>query len=127
MANTIRGRLLAKGDDEEEESQEETEEGPTKVQKQSSIIKMIEEGPIIEPNVWCRYSVNPHAKWHYHQGCHVVLKRWLDACADALFVIGFCVIAFLKLTFLGLLRFEIQEMIQKIQVLKVSIDFNYLF
>ncbi len=126
MANTIRGRLLAKGDDEEEESEEESEVSPTKVQKQSSsIIKMIEEGPIIEPNVWCRYSVNPHAKWHFHQGCHVVLKRWLDSCADALFVIGFCVIAFLKLTFLGLLRFEIQEMIQKIQVLKVSTVYTF--
>ena len=46
------------------------------------------------------------------------MREWLHAAADSLFVVGFCVIGFLKFTFLGLLRFEIKEMIQKIRVLK---------
>ena len=60
-------------------------------------------------------------RWHFHVGCHAPLGLWLSSCADALFVIGFCVIAFLKFTFLGLLRFEIKEMIQKIKVLQVKL------
>ena len=58
------------------------------------------------------------ADWHHHEGCEGPVRDWLHATADSLFVIGFCVIGFLKFTFLGLLRFEIKEMIQKIKVLK---------
>lgn len=43
---------------------------------------------------------------------------WLRHTADILFVIGYCVIAFLKLCFLGILRYEIKEMIQKIKLLQ---------
>lgn len=43
---------------------------------------------------------------------------WLRSTADILFVIGYCVIAFLKLCFLGILRYEIKEMIQKIKLLQ---------
>jgi hypothetical protein len=43
---------------------------------------------------------------------------WLRQSADVLFVLGYCVIAFLKLCFLGILRYEIKEMIQKIKVLQ---------
>ena len=65
-----------------------------------------------------RYSPSVRAPWHYHSGCLRPVSRWLSRSADALFVVGLCVIGFLKLTFLGLLRFEIKEMIQKIKVIR---------
>lgn len=57
----------------------------------------------------------PHEK-----GCHAVLADWLKNRADILFVLGYCVIAFLKLSFLGILRYEIREMIQKIKLLQTE-------
>ncbi|KAG8185114.1 hypothetical protein JTE90_014589 [Oedothorax gibbosus] len=51
-------------------------------------------------------------------GCYEPVHRWLQHAADTLCVTGFCVIAFLKLCFLGILRYEIREMIQKIKVLR---------
>lgn len=42
---------------------------------------------------------------------------WIRRSADVLFVLGYCVISFLKLCFLGILRYEIREMIQKIKIL----------
>lgn len=45
---------------------------------------------------------------------------WLRNTADILFVIGYCVISFLKITFLGILRYEIKEMIQKIKLLQAE-------
>lgn len=54
----------------------------------------------------------------YQQGCYNSVRRWLQHNADMLSVLGFCVIAFLKLCFLGILRYEIKEMIQKIRILK---------
>lgn len=54
-----------------------------------------------------------------HQGgCLEPVHRWLQRNADILAVIGFCVIAFLKICFLAILRYEIREMIQKIKILK---------
>jgi hypothetical protein len=53
----------------------------------------------------------------YTAGCEDLLLFWLRQSADVLFVLGYCVIAFLKLCFLGILRYEIREMIQKIKVL----------
>eukprot|EP00095_Tigriopus_kingsejongensis_P010144 maker-scaffold1067_size65077-snap-gene-0.7 protein:Tk10144 transcript:maker-scaffold1067_size65077-snap-gene-0.7-mRNA-1 annotation:"PREDICTED: uncharacterized protein LOC100569714" len=132
LANTIRGRLLAKSQDEGEEEEEEEEArqemihadlipvlttAAPRLHEYSPEI-MIAEGPIMEPFIWCRFSTSHRAKWHHHQGCHKPFKYWLDTSADALFVIGFCVIGFLKFTFLGLLRFEIKEMIQKIKLLQ---------
>lgn len=54
------------------------------------------------------------------QGCIDELIAWLRHTADILFVIGYCVIAFLKLCFLGILRYEIKEMIQKIKLLQTE-------
>ncbi|TGZ54593.1 CD63 antigen [Temnothorax longispinosus] len=54
----------------------------------------------------------------YTRGCEETLVRWLRKTADLLFVLGFCVIAFAKLCFLGILRYEIREMIQKIRLLR---------
>lgn len=54
----------------------------------------------------------------YTSGCEGLLLFWLRQSADVLFVLGYCVIAFLKLCFLGILRYEIREMIQKIKVLQ---------
>lgn len=54
----------------------------------------------------------------YTKGCEESLIRWLRKTADLLFVLGFCVIAFAKLCFLGILRYEIREMIQKIRLLR---------
>ncbi|KAJ9598794.1 hypothetical protein L9F63_026671, partial [Diploptera punctata] len=54
----------------------------------------------------------------YTTGCEGRLLFWLRQSADVLFVLGYCVIAFLKLCFLGILRYEIREMIQKIKVLQ---------
>lgn len=51
-------------------------------------------------------------------GCYEAVHRWLTHAANLLAVLGFCVIAFLKLCFLGILRYEIREMIQKIKVLR---------
>lgn len=45
---------------------------------------------------------------------------WIRHTADILFVLGYCVIAFLKLCFLGILRYEIKEMIQKIKLLQIE-------
>lgn len=53
-------------------------------------------------------------------GCVGRLAGWLKSRADILFVLGYCVIAFLKLSFLGILRYEIREMIQKIKLLQTE-------
>ncbi|KAH6935206.1 hypothetical protein HPB50_004616 [Hyalomma asiaticum] len=53
----------------------------------------------------------------YRTPCHEALLKWLQRSADLLCVLGFCVMAFLKLCFLGILRYEIREMIQKIRIL----------
>lgn len=55
---------------------------------------------------------------HFSVGCEVKLKKWLRDSAHVLGVLGYCVIAFLKLCFLGILRYEIREMIQKIKMLQ---------
>lgn len=56
----------------------------------------------------------------YQQGCLDKVIAWLRNTADILFVVGYCVIAFLKLSFLGILRYEIREMIQKIKLLQAE-------
>lgn len=87
------------------------------------------------PRSCCRLQLNPH----YHEpeplnascvesdrnpalihmpGCYEAVQRWLTHSANILAVLGYCVIAFLKLCFLGILRYEIREMIQKIKVLR---------
>ncbi|XP_076361782.1 tetraspanin-9-like [Tachypleus tridentatus] len=54
----------------------------------------------------------------YHNGCFMAVFGWFQQSADMLSVLGFCVISFLKVCFLGILRYEIREMIQKIKILK---------
>ncbi|XP_055637632.1 uncharacterized protein LOC129776180 isoform X2 [Toxorhynchites rutilus septentrionalis] len=56
----------------------------------------------------------------YPQGCADRIVSWLRHTADIMFVLGYCVIAFLKLCFLGILRYEIKEMIQKIKLLQTE-------
>ncbi|XP_035211655.1 CD151 antigen-like [Stegodyphus dumicola] len=68
-------------------------------------------------NVSCVESDRNPALIHL-PGCYEAVHRWLQHAADLLSVLGFCVIAFLKLCFLGILRYEIREMIQKIKVLR---------
>jgi hypothetical protein len=55
---------------------------------------------------------------HFSVGCEIKLKKWLRDSAHVLGVLGYCVLAFLKLCFLGILRYEIREMIQKIKMLQ---------
>ena len=59
------------------------------------------EEPIWETEKWCIFSPSEGAQWHFHQGCSEPLKDWVNSSGDILFVLGFCVIAFLKFTFLG--------------------------
>ncbi|XP_076247502.1 uncharacterized protein LOC143187286 [Calliopsis andreniformis] len=63
-------------------------------------------------------NVSDTCQQPYARGCEEFLMRWLRKTADLLFVLGFCVIAFAKLCFLGILRYEIREMIQKIRLLR---------
>ncbi|KAG4078262.1 hypothetical protein HA402_012972 [Bradysia odoriphaga] len=62
----------------------------------------------------------------YPQGCYEKIVSWLRSTADILFVLGYCVIAFLKLSFLGILRYEIKEMIQKIKLLQTEMASSIL-
>lgn len=62
----------------------------------------------------------------YLQGCVERLAAWMRSTADILFVLGYCVIAFLKLSFLGILRYEIKEMIQKIKLLQTELATSIL-
>lgn len=67
-------------------------------------------GPIMNVSDTCQQP--------YSRGCDESLLRWLRETSDRLFVFGFCVVAFTKLCFLGILRYEIREMIQKIRMLR---------
>lgn len=69
-----------------------------------------------------REEIKPAAECRviYQQGCLDKVIAWLRNTADILFVLGYCVIAFLKLSFLGILRYEIKEMIQKIKLLQAE-------
>lgn len=55
-------------------------------------------------------------------GCDERLLAYLRATASVLAIIGYCVLAFLKLCFLGILRYEIREMIQKIRILRTELE-----
>jgi hypothetical protein len=55
-------------------------------------------------NFTCRDGdLAPNMEAHL-SGCGPELMAWVTKSADHLFVLGFCVIAFIKLCFLGLLR-----------------------
>jgi len=55
---------------------------------------------------------------YFRPGCEQKLRKWLTDGAHILGVLGYCVIAFLKVCFLGILRYEIREMIQKIRMIQ---------
>ena len=122
LANTIRQRLLEKQEAEEEAKRREEEKKAEKSKKIKNKGKQRKkyklEEPVFSRNKWCTYSPSIRADWHYRQGCVKPLKNWLNSSADLLFVIGFCVIGFLKFIFLSILHYEIREMIQKIHVLE---------
>lgn len=96
LANTIRGRLMAKSkeehvdelhddgddrhtsvDDVDSQSQVDSERQSPRLNKNHRrrknqghrmlITKMIQEGPIIEPRNWCRFSTSRAARWHFHR------------------------------------------------------------
>lgn len=52
------------------------------------------------------------------RGCAEPVVQWVQRSADLLLVLGYCVVAFLKMCFLGILRYEIREMVQKIRMLQ---------
>jgi len=58
-----------------------------------------------------------HQKVAFRHGCGVKLIQWVDQMSSLLFIFGFCVIGFIKLCFLVILRCEIHEMIQKINLI----------
>ncbi|XP_052121351.1 uncharacterized protein LOC113211525 isoform X2 [Frankliniella occidentalis] len=55
---------------------------------------------------------------YYRTGCEERLLVWLKSAADMLFIVGYCILGFVKVCFLGILRYEIKEMIQKIRMLQ---------
>ena len=114
MANSIRGRLLAKSKDKKKTNTKPEEKRRRKKIKHHHKL----EEPVFVPGLWCTYSPYRTAQWHHHQGCSRALTNWFSSSADSLLVIGFCVIGFLKFTFLAILHYEIREMIQKIQMLE---------
>ncbi|XP_074042897.1 tetraspanin-1 [Leptinotarsa decemlineata] len=57
---------------------------------------------------------------HHSTGCDERLLSYLRATASLLAILGYCVLAFLKMCFLGILRYEIREMIQKIRILRTE-------
>lgn len=69
------------------------------------------------PPSCCKMTQNSSVSC-FVRGCTDPILQWLQRSADQLFVLGYCVIAFLKLCFLGILRYEIREMIQKIRLLQ---------
>ena len=118
----IRNKLLAKEEVEREaeKRRKEEEEKAEKAKKDRHRKKLILGPPVYSKGAWCSYSPSykdePH--WHFRNGCTGPLKAWLTSSTDLLFVIGFCVIAFLKFIFLSILHYEIREMIQKIHMLE---------
>lgn len=81
----------------------------------------VEEADFGKPNrTDCRYEHNTTigAEHVFRTGCYDHLYNWLQSSVDLLSVLGFCVITFIKMCFLCLLRYEIKEMIEKIKVIK---------
>lgn len=58
----------------------------------------------------------------HSSGCDERLLAYLKATASVLAILGYCVLAFVKLCFLGILRYEIREMIQKIRILRTELE-----
>ncbi|XP_060517652.1 CD63 antigen-like [Cylas formicarius] len=58
----------------------------------------------------------------HNTGCDERLLAYLRSTASLLAVLGYCVLAFLKICFLGILRYEIREMVQKIRILRAELE-----
>ncbi|KAI7686345.1 hypothetical protein SSS_01726 [Sarcoptes scabiei] len=82
-----------------------------------------EEPTFGSPHNECITRMNEHV---YSKGCYDDIYYWLQSSTDLLLVLGFCVITFIKLCFLFLLRSEIKEMIEKIKVIKGESETNGL-
>lgn len=54
----------------------------------------------------------------HEAGCGEFVLNWLHQTGDILFVLGYCVLAFVKLCFVAILRYELREMVQKIKILQ---------
>ena len=54
----------------------------------------------------------------HEAGCGEFVLSWLHMTGDTLFVLGYCVLAFVKLCFLAILRYELREMVAKIKILQ---------
>ncbi|KZS14500.1 Uncharacterized protein APZ42_019829 [Daphnia magna] len=73
-----------------------------------------------EPSVECGGvwpSVGDVSDVH-ESGCGEYVSSWLHMTGDTLFVLGYCVLAFIKLCFLAILRYELREMVAKIKILQ---------
>jgi hypothetical protein len=141
MANKIRGRLLAKSHDDPKSTKSEDDDDDSEIplfpgtslpngKRRYYILRkkgtkgfltpeeklLYGDEPIFMQGKWCTYSLG--SDWHYHTGCMVPLAEWVKSGGDALFVIGLCVVAFVKFTFLSILRYEIKEMITKIKLMQ---------
>ena len=55
-------------------------------------------------------------------GCGELVQNWLYHTGDILFVLGYCVLAFVKVCFLAILRYELREMLQKIKILQTETE-----
>ena len=120
LANSVRDRLWKKlkAEEEEEKRKREQKLAENKDKKPKKLKNYYLEEPVYSEGKWCTYSPSRRADWHYRRGCIGPLKSWLNSSSDILFVIGFCVIGFLKFVFLSILHYEIREMIQKIHMLE---------
>ena len=142
LANKIRGRLLAKSHDDPKSTKSDEDDDDAEIplfpgtslqngRRRYYILRkkgtkgfltpeeklLYGDEPIFMQGKWCTYSPLG-SDWHYHTGCVVPLADWVKSGGDALFVIGLCVVAFVKFTFLSILRYEIKEMITKIRLMQ---------
>lgn len=77
----------------------------------------------VPPSCCAEVSVNStRCSRPYNVGCEDRLLAYLRGTASLLAILGYCVLAFLKLCFLGILRYEIREMIQKIRILRAELE-----
>lgn len=102
----------------------EVEEKPTTTIKQRLLNKKHREQRSLATRLLMETcaSVNgtTNVSKHYDTGCKQKLRQWLSDAAHILGVVGYCVLAFLKVCFLGILRYEIREMVQKIKILQLQ-------
>lgn len=85
-----------------------------------------EDGLDEDEDLWPSSSVECGGVWPsvgdvsdvHESGCGEFVSSWLHMTGDTLFVLGYCVLAFIKLCFLAILRYELREMVAKIKILQ---------